>query len=273
LVDDASTDGSTEKLLEFKDPRLKVLRRDTPGPGGYAARNAGIAQAKNEWICFLDADDKWELHLLETLTEVIGKNPEAEFLCWGWYKVNGSKRMLDGYSQIHKQEPLQEFTLKDFFKGPQPMWTGAVCVKNELIHKAGRFPEQGFKRGGDMDTWIRCLSHSKKNLRINQIMSYYNVDSVNMVTKTVDPNISYSFSANVLNLLNTTQDKDLKKAIKQFQNRRVYATLSQQISSGKGIDPQLLAKMNLNASYYYYLTRLLLKNMLFKTRILKNKIK
>lgn len=33
LVDDASTDGSSEKLLEFKDERIRLLKRTTPGAG------------------------------------------------------------------------------------------------------------------------------------------------------------------------------------------------------------------------------------------------
>src|SRR5690348_11065571 len=50
IVDDASTDGSRAKIAAISDPRITVIERLTPGPGGYAARNAAIELATNEWI-------------------------------------------------------------------------------------------------------------------------------------------------------------------------------------------------------------------------------
>lgn len=269
LVDDASTDGSSEKLTEFADPRIKLHKRTTPGPGGYAARNLGIMHAANERICFLDADDEWELNLLETIAEVIKKNPDVEILAWGWTKVDQGTKENDRYTKKYEKDAIREFTLTDFFNGPQPMWMGGISVKKELIRKAGAFPEVGFKRGGDMDTWIRCLALSKKNLRITAPMTYYYLDSVNMVTKAIDLNASYSLSTFVNNILQKTDDKELKKAIRRFQNWRIYAVLSQQIGKGRGINYKLLFNMNLNKAFYYQFMRLHLKRILVGINLLK----
>src|SRR5690606_7754713 len=65
LINDASTDGSMKILESYSDPRIRLLERSTPGPGGYAARNLGIQTAKFKWISFLDADDAWEIDYLE----------------------------------------------------------------------------------------------------------------------------------------------------------------------------------------------------------------
>src|SRR5690554_2524745 len=66
IVCDPSTDNSNAEVAKFTDPRIRVFHRDEPGPGGYAARNLGIKEAKAEWIAFLDADDEWYLdHLAE----------------------------------------------------------------------------------------------------------------------------------------------------------------------------------------------------------------
>lgn len=64
-VDDGSTDGSYELLREYesKDPRVTVLRQENAGAG--AARNTGLAVAKGEYLSFLDADDFFELDMLE----------------------------------------------------------------------------------------------------------------------------------------------------------------------------------------------------------------
>lgn len=269
LIDDASTDGSSDKLLDFDDPRIKLLRRDTPGPGGYAARNFGIKHATKNWVCFLDADDEWAADVLSTIAEIIQNDQEVEILCWGWLKAKGNSRKADPYSLKHKNVKVKEFTLTDFFNGPQPMWTGGISITKDLITRAGGFPETGFKRGGDMDTWIRCLWQSKKNLRITKPMTSYYLDSVNMVTKAVDRDVAYSFSSFIMKILDSTTDKKLKKAILYFQNRRIYKILTEKVDGGKSIDYSLLFKMNLGISFYYMCLKLHVKKLLIETRLRK----
>lgn len=56
-VDDGSTDGSGEILEEYaaRDPRFSVIRQENAGAG--AARNAGLARARGEYLFFCDPDD------------------------------------------------------------------------------------------------------------------------------------------------------------------------------------------------------------------------
>ncbi|MCC9138545.1 glycosyltransferase family 2 protein [Pontibacter silvestris] len=269
LIDDASTDGSSEKLLEFKDSRIKLLRRDVPGPGGYAARNFGVKHASYKWVCFLDADDEWELNVLDTLAEVIKDHPDVEILSWGWVKAKGRQKVIDAYSCKFKQEKIKPFTLTDFFNGPPPMWTGGISMKKELLEKAGGFPEHGFKRGGDMDTWIRCLWHSNKSLRLTKPMTLYYMDSVNMVTKSIENDTSYFFSDFVMQILQSTKDKQLVQAIRYHQNRRIYSILTERLNKGRSIDYDLLSKMNTNLLFCYLFVKLHLKELFLRTKFMK----
>ena len=67
LVDDGSTDGSVEEAsrLGAGDPRVRVLRMPRNG-GPAAARNLAIESARGRYLAFLDADDVWLPHKLET---------------------------------------------------------------------------------------------------------------------------------------------------------------------------------------------------------------
>lgn len=56
VIDDGSTD-STPQVLEGYGDRITVIRQANGGAG--AARNAGLRQAKGEWITFADSDDLW----------------------------------------------------------------------------------------------------------------------------------------------------------------------------------------------------------------------
>lgn len=58
VVDDASTDTTTEILTGMSDSRLQVIRMPA-SVGPSAARNAGICAASGEFVALLDADDIW----------------------------------------------------------------------------------------------------------------------------------------------------------------------------------------------------------------------
>lgn len=55
VVDDGCVQPVKQLLDSVKDSRVRVCRVEHGGP--YAARNAGIAVAKGEWIRFVDSDD------------------------------------------------------------------------------------------------------------------------------------------------------------------------------------------------------------------------
>jgi glycosyltransferase involved in cell wall biosynthesis len=57
VVDDASTDGSVAAVQAVTDQRVRLLQHDR-NRGWCAARNTGGAEARAEWLLFLDSDDE-----------------------------------------------------------------------------------------------------------------------------------------------------------------------------------------------------------------------
>jgi len=213
IIDDASTDGSRSILNGFEDKRIRFFQRNTPGPGGYAARNLGIKEANYEWAVFLDADDTWEASHLDDIYSTILEFENVEIVSTNW---NTSKN--DTKTEIHELKKFKnkysEFSLTDFFYTKSLMWTGALAIKTDLLKRAGLFPEGKCKRGGDMDTWIRCLYKSQKNVFINIVSATYYKDSVNQVTdNNKNPAIRICAEDTIESIRSKTGDKILLKAI------------------------------------------------------------
>ena len=73
LVDDGSPDGSPilcDKLAE-KDSRVHVIHKKNGGAS--SARNAGLKNAKGNWIAFADSDDWLDKNALKTLYDLAKK--------------------------------------------------------------------------------------------------------------------------------------------------------------------------------------------------------
>jgi hypothetical protein len=92
VVDDGSTDDGPSVVTRYSDPRFRLISQPNAGPG--PARNAGIAEAKGEFIAFLDADDEWlPTYLEETVQFLEQSGPGLAAITCGYleYPLGESK--------------------------------------------------------------------------------------------------------------------------------------------------------------------------------------
>ena len=76
VVDDGSTDDTREFLEDQRDPRVRHIVRETQG-GPSVARNAGLAEARGDFIMFLDDDDLLRPQTLKRLSDALRAHSEA----------------------------------------------------------------------------------------------------------------------------------------------------------------------------------------------------
>ena len=188
IVDDASTDSSIEEVKKFNDPRICLLHREKPGPGGYAARNLGIKEAKGQWIAFLDADDEWYSNHLEKVYELSVKFPEVYFMGSGWQSQDKGIKKEDAFFKEFNSNKTMIITTADYLKyclsKKQPVCSSVVCIKKGSPVASNLFPANTeAKRGGDRYAWLKMISFHKKMVWSNHIGAIYHQDSVSMVTK------------------------------------------------------------------------------------------
>lgn len=182
LIDDASTDGSAREFQAFTDPRIRIFERRTPGPGGYAARNLGIAESRGDWVAFLDADDAWELTHLARTRALMSRFPNADVLSCGWIThASESSRRTDGYYSANAPRGDHLFDIRTYISGDRPTWTSVVTVRRRRLLDAGGFDEV-WRHGGDTALWLKLLLTGSSGAWYAGLGATYYRDSVNMVT-------------------------------------------------------------------------------------------
>ncbi len=96
LVDDGSTDGSTQVALRYAEQYAgRVHYLEHPGHqnrGMSASRNLGISRARGEYVAFLDADDIWLPHSMQRQVAILSSYPQAGMVYGSsllWYSWTG----------------------------------------------------------------------------------------------------------------------------------------------------------------------------------------
>ena len=102
LVDDGSTDGSTQIALEYArqypDKVYYLKHKNYENRGISATLNLGIRNAKGMYIAVLDSDDLWLPNKLEQQVAILDSYPEAG-LVYGptlyWYSWTGKPEDIE----------------------------------------------------------------------------------------------------------------------------------------------------------------------------------
>lgn len=156
VVDDGSTDGTAARLDGF--PQVICLQQSNMGPA--AARNAGIRQARGEFVAFLDADDLWPEGKLRMQIDLLVGHQDAA-MCFG-----DCRQFEEG-----RQWPQTLFETGGYGEGawgPGPylpgayprllrdnfVTTGSVVVRRHVLGELGGFDE-GLRLVEDLELWLR----------------------------------------------------------------------------------------------------------------------
>ena len=75
VINDGSTDNSETIVSRYNDPRVLLVNQENQGVA--KTRNRGVILAQSRLVSFLDADDEWDPHFLETMINLTYKYPNS----------------------------------------------------------------------------------------------------------------------------------------------------------------------------------------------------
>ena len=155
VVDDGSIDDTAAVLAAYGDA-IHVVRK--PNGGMSSARNAGIAQARGEFIAFLDADDWWLPGKLSRQVSLMRARPELGFTSTAARVEDPEGRTLNLWSCDCEDRPI----LLSLFASNAGIAGGssALMVRRSVLDRVGGYDE-GLGGVEDGDLWMRLAAVSE----------------------------------------------------------------------------------------------------------------
>ncbi len=151
IVDDCSTDATTQVISAFKDARIKWIRNSS-NRGPAFSRNRGIEIARGQVISFLDSDDRYLPEFLQKTQLFFSNANQGMGFCWTGLEVkykSGTKREL--WKPVIQESPYYTF-LKELRIGTN----SGLSVSKEVFLTCGMFDE-ALKAAEDTEFLLRIV--------------------------------------------------------------------------------------------------------------------
>ncbi|MGY1659594.1 glycosyltransferase [Geodermatophilus sp. SYSU D00705] len=166
VVDDGSTDGTVAvaESVAQEDPRVRLVRAQHGGVS--AARNRGIAEARAEWLLFLDADDVLEPEALTGL--LAATSPEVDLVMGGYVRVDPGGRRADGVLPRGSEDWFAVLANRC------PVAIHACLARKEAVVHVGGF-DTGLVLCEDWDLWQRVVRRGRGVALVPEVLAVYRV--------------------------------------------------------------------------------------------------
>jgi len=174
VVDDGSTDATAGVAARAAraDPRIRLIQR--PGEGGSAARNAGLAAARGDWLLFLDADDRIAPEHLARLTAALAADPSLDAVHCGWARV-----APDGALSDTEYGPPERDLFPAFASHCALATVGVCLVRRSPVEALGGF-DVSFRNCSDWEFWLRLARAGARFGAVRERLAYYRLRPTSM---------------------------------------------------------------------------------------------
>jgi glycosyltransferase involved in cell wall biosynthesis len=163
IVDDGSTDDSAQiaERLAADEKRVAYVRQTNSGLS--AARNAGLARARGEFIQFLDADDLLEPQKLQCQVEFLRAHPDVDVVVGSaaFFRsdprrtrpLRMPRRLAHSVGEV-PGEFLRELVNRNFIP------VNSVLARRSALEEESS--DVSLRAHEDWDLWLRCAVRGRR---------------------------------------------------------------------------------------------------------------
>lgn len=235
LVDDCGSDNSLSIARDWiknyesnvKDKRLEVKIIERKNNGGLsAARNSGIAEARGDYLFFLDSDDFIMVDCIESMWKLAIKyNPD---MVQGAYE--SSSPLLNEFYKPLNEYIDDRYTIKSLLLDYDrfPVMAQNRLIKRDLINDNKLYFKEGIIH--EDNYWTFFLSKYVRSLAICKKKTYFYRDNPNGITRKINKEKEANafktcirdFSANIDSFAPGLQKKIILYTLLVFLNNKYY---------------------------------------------------
>jgi glycosyltransferase involved in cell wall biosynthesis len=171
VINDGSPDDTGEVLRPFiEQNRIRYIEQEN---GGQArARNRGLAEAKGEFIAFLDDDDLWPVDKLEWQVAALREQPAVGVIGGACEFINDDGEHIEDFIPADRS-----ISVETLFSGSPFASPGQALIRTSCLRKIGGFNESIWG-ADDLDLWFR-LARQTGFLTVPKIALLYRIHPAN----------------------------------------------------------------------------------------------
>ena len=174
IADDGSDDGTVDILCEkyaeeIKNNKIRIISLNHAGV--CSARNIAVAQARYDWICYIDDDNLLRHDFIQIFTESIIQNTYNEFF-YAQHFLNNEKKVTE-----------HSFDRRSLIQG-NFIDLGSICHSKSLFEKVGGF-DLSMKRLVDWDLIIRMTAIAAPVYIPKIVMDYNSTHEYSRISNSV----------------------------------------------------------------------------------------
>lgn len=175
LVNDGSTDGSREIMIEYAKKDNVIMLENKYNEGIPVARNRALLESQSEYIAIHDADDISLPDRIEKEVLFLDTHPDIDVVGGHALKISTTGEHI-GYMSYPPESTSKAFIVIDRFK-LNPIIDPSCMYRRDSVFKRGGYSmDPNMKTVLDFHLWCRMLLSGQKLSNIQEPIIKYRIN-------------------------------------------------------------------------------------------------
>ena len=186
IADDGSTDNTCEIISRYKDPRMRLLRREHDF---IATLNTLLYEAKGKYIARIDADDVMMPDRLRLQYEYMEAHPEVAVVGGGMEFFSDKRFAFLGKTPGNEEKTKEEkigkahaVTAYDLLDSCG-IYNPTSMIRSGVLRRYGLKYEQGYICAQDFRLWADMIKHDLIIHNIENVLTRYRTSETQISSK------------------------------------------------------------------------------------------